>query len=140
MDLGNRNQMTLASLLKIYPGEEKKVSLAFLQAFGTGIFKILLQIIPVALFLQQYPASMLPYIYIGMSILSISLGFLYSYFEKRLSFFALFLVLLLTMMIPLFLLNLYAAISTSDKIIIFLLLVWAQLIEQLMDLRVLGAF
>ncbi len=140
LDLGNRNQMTLASLLKIYPGEEKKVSLAFLQAFGTGIFKILLQIIPVALFLQQYPASMLPYIYIGMSVLSISLGFLYSYFEKRLSFFALFLVLLLTMMIPLFLLNLYAAISTSDKVIIFLLLVWAQLIEQLMDLEFWGLF
>ncbi len=44
------------------------------------------------------------------------------------------------MMIPLFLLNLYAAISTSDKIIIFLLLVWAQLIEQLMDLEFWGLF
>lgn len=140
MHRGNRDPMTLASLLKIYPGEEKKVSLAFTQAFGAGIFKILLQIIPVALFLQQYPASMLPYIYIGMSILSISLGFLYSFFEKRLSFFALFLLLLLTMMVPLFLLNLSAAFSTSDKIIIFLLLVWAQLIEQLMDLEFWGLF
>lgn len=132
--------MTLASLLKIYPGEEKKVSLAFLQAFGTGIFKILLQIIPVALFLQQYSATMLPYIYIGMSVLSIFLGFLYSFFEKRLSFFSLFMLLLMTMMVPLFLLNLFAAIATTDKIIIFLLLVWAQLIEQLMDLEFWGLF
>ncbi|MGZ3732308.1 MAG: hypothetical protein ACXU9U_01020, partial [Parachlamydiaceae bacterium] len=131
--------MPTSSLLNIQPGEEKKVSFALFQAFGTGAFQILLQIIPLALFLEDYPAAMLPFIYIGMSILALMLGFPHSYFERRLSFYSLFKLLLLTMVIPLLVLNILAVVSTG-KIISFMLLVWSLLASQLMDLEFWGLF
>lgn len=117
---------SLKRFLSIHSGEENKAWLAFLQAFCLGACHTLLQVIPLSLFLHEYPSSILPYIYIGGSICSLILGVIFAFLERRCSFFSLLLLMLFLVGFTLLFLNILASMNIG-KIIFPFLLMWAKL-------------
>jgi len=77
---------TLHTLFNIEPGEEKLVTLNWLQSFFVGCPKLFTLMVANSLFLQHYSAEDLPFIYLASSLVVPLTGFIHLYFEKKLSF------------------------------------------------------
>ena len=81
------NQFTgLLSRLGIRPGERRLVGLMLLYALFIGAPGLLTETAAYSLFLVEYDAAAIPYVYIGFAILTTFSGFIYTYLEPRISF------------------------------------------------------
>jgi len=82
--------MTLATrfagALNIRPGEGRLVNLLLLHSFFVGVNRVFLLSASTSLFLTEFGADFLPYVYIATAVANSSVGFLYSWLGKRLSF------------------------------------------------------
>ncbi|MEP6985396.1 MAG: hypothetical protein ABI970_07355, partial [Chloroflexota bacterium] len=76
----------LPSTIDIRPGESRLVNLLLLHSFLIGINKVLLLSVSTALFLTEFGANTLPYIYIATAVANVSIGFMYTWLGKRISF------------------------------------------------------
>ncbi|MBA3874834.1 MAG: hypothetical protein H0X30_37375, partial [Anaerolineae bacterium] len=76
----------LPSAIDIRPGESRLVNLLLLHSFLIGINKVLLLSVSTALFLTEFGANTLPYIYIATAVANVSVGFMYTWLGKRISF------------------------------------------------------
>ncbi len=89
----------------------------------------------VALFLERYGASSLPWIYIASAAMGSSLGFFYSWLQNVLSLKRCIVVIALCMAIPLFLFRFGLEIIFIAPIIIFLLRLWVEALHVLNELN-----
>ncbi len=76
----------LPSVIDIRPGEGRLVKLLLLHSFLVGISHVLLISISTSLFLTEYGANTLPYIYIATAVTNGSIGFIYTWLGKRITF------------------------------------------------------
>lgn len=81
------NRSKLLAALNIRPGEEMLVSWVLIYAFFMGIPALITETAAYSLFLEQYSAQAIPYIYIGFAVVTTVSGFAYTALEKRISFF-----------------------------------------------------
>lgn len=76
----------LLSLFDIRSGEGRPIGLLLAYAFLLGIPGIVTETTAYALFLAEFDASALPYIYIGFAVVTTTLGFIYTKLQEQLSF------------------------------------------------------
>ncbi len=76
----------IPSTIGIRPGESRLVNLLLLHSFLVGINKVLLLSVSTALFLTEFGANTLPYIYIATAVGNGSVGFIYNWLGRRISF------------------------------------------------------
>ena len=76
----------LSSTLDIRPGESRLVYFMLFHSFLVGINHVLLLSVSTSLFLTEYGANTLPYIYIATAVGNGSVGFIYTWLGKRISF------------------------------------------------------
>ena len=76
----------LASALNIRPGEGRLVNLLLLHSFFVGVNRVFLLSASTSLFLTEFGANTLPYVYIATAVANSSVGFLYNWLGKRISF------------------------------------------------------
>ena len=129
----------LIALAGIKKGEGRLAALSALFALLIGLSQVLLKTIPVSLFLNQFHATALPYVYITSAIVLVSLGIAYSALEKKLSAIQLFYILIALPTIAFFifwvflealpgkLVYLFLFISASASFDIFDLGLWGML-------------
>ncbi len=77
---------TLFSTLGIRPTERKLVGLLLIYAIFTGIPGLLTETAAYSLFLVEFDAEAIPYIYIGFAVVTTLSGIIYTKLESRLSF------------------------------------------------------
>lgn len=82
MSLINR----FASALNIRPGEGRLVNLLLLHSFFVGINRVFILSASTSLFLTEFGANTLPYVYIATAISNSSIGLIYTWLGKRISF------------------------------------------------------
>lgn len=75
-----------AAALNIRQGEGRLVNLLLLHSFFVGVNRVFLLSASTSLFLTEFGANMLPYVYIATAVANSSVGFLYSWLGKRISF------------------------------------------------------
>ncbi|MCA0454264.1 MAG: HEAT repeat domain-containing protein [Chloroflexi bacterium] len=76
----------IPSALAIRPGEGRLVNLLLCHSFFVGVNRVFLLSVSTSLFLTEYGANTLPYIYIATALANASVGFLYAWLGKRVSF------------------------------------------------------
>ncbi|MDM8530695.1 Npt1/Npt2 family nucleotide transporter [Anaerolineales bacterium HSG25] len=76
----------LFSRLNIRPGEERLVGLMLVYAFFIGLPTIPLETVSYTLFLVEFNAESIPYIYIGFAVVTTITGLIYTSLEKRIPF------------------------------------------------------
>ena len=113
----------LKKVLNIEKGEGKSFSLFLIHSFSKGGILVLFETVANTKFLDTFSSDMLPFAYIGISVVSILIGFLYSKLENIVSTFKLLLSLLF------FLIGVsgffFLSITFSDsKIVIFFMFIW----------------
>ncbi|MGB3403524.1 MAG: HEAT repeat domain-containing protein [Microcoleaceae cyanobacterium] len=89
--------------LNLRPEEVERTLLMFAVYTLTSIGLIWLEISTVGLFIDQYGADKLPWIYIASAVIGSSLGVVYSWLQKVLPLRRVIVVILLLMAVPLFL-------------------------------------
>lgn len=77
---------SLAAALNIRPGEGRLVNLLLLHSFFVGVNRVFLLSASTSLFLTEFGADMLPYVYIATALANSSVGFMYSWLGRRISF------------------------------------------------------
>lgn len=90
--------MDFFKLLQIHRKEKKKLFFCLCYALAIGIVQCLVMVIPLSLFLDNYSADLLPFIYVGIALATLLTGFLFTFFERKLSFFFFFFCLLATLL------------------------------------------
>ncbi len=113
-------------LFNIKPGEGTLVALNFLQALFLGFPRLFTLTAATSLFLANYSANNLPYIYIVSSLIIPIVGLIHLYFANRISFLKLQLRTLLSICLILLSLILLLGSLPDMKWPIFLLLIWFQ--------------
>ncbi|UCC85563.1 MAG: HEAT repeat domain-containing protein, partial [Anaerolineales bacterium] len=91
----------LASLLNIRPGEGRLVSLLLAYSFFVGVARILTRSAAMSLFLVDFDAQSLPYVYIGISIVASLLAYAYLKLGQRLALSRLLVVTLAFLLVAL---------------------------------------
>ena len=76
----------LYAWLNLRPGEEKSASLMLLHSFFMGISTVFFETAASALFLAQFEATSLPFVYLAAAAVSISTGLTYTRLKDRLAF------------------------------------------------------
>lgn len=76
----------IPSALAIRPGEGRLVRLLLCHSFFVGANRVFLLAVSTSLFLTEYGANTLPYIYIATALTNGSIGFIYAWLGKRISF------------------------------------------------------
>ena len=113
----------LAALFSVEPGEGTQTLLMLLYAFCCGIVCTFFYTAAYALFLAEFDAAMLPYVYIGSGVVAAIGGFIYTTFEKRISIPR----LMLGTMVVLILSNLVFFLAlrlTGAKWVVFAAIIW----------------
>ena len=113
--------------------DQRKVFLSFLLTFATGALLCYISSFPLALFLTHNGSKTLPQIYLAVAFLLIFIGFAYTFLEYRLAFNKLMMGLIFIISFVLVLLG-TALIKLSNNWIILLLLVWAIVAYDLLEL------
>ncbi|WP_413163241.1 MFS transporter [Capilliphycus salinus ALCB114379] len=128
--------------LNLRPEEVDRTGLMFLVYTMTSIGLIWLELSTVGLFLDQYGADKLPWIYIASAAIGSSLGVVYSWLQKILPLRRVIVVILLLMAVPLFLFrvglgieNLQIAGLSVEFITLFLMWLWVEACYLLNDLN-----
>lgn len=75
-----------ASALNIRPGEGRLVNLLLLHSFFVGVNRVFLLSASTSLFLTEFGANTLPYVYIATAVANSSVGVIYNWLGKRISF------------------------------------------------------
>jgi len=75
-----------ASALNIRPGEGRLVNLLLLHSFFIGVNRVFLLSVSTSLFLTEFGANTLPYVYIATAVANSLVGFIYTWLGKRISF------------------------------------------------------
>jgi hypothetical protein len=125
----------LLRLMEVKVADQSKVFWSLLLAFINGGLLCYISSFPIALFLTHYSSEQLPQIYLIVAGLSVCVGFIYTFFEYRVSFNTLAMSLTALIGIVLALLGL-ALVSISANWVILILLVWAILAYDLLDFSV----
>ena len=76
----------LLSTLNVRPGEERLVGLMLVYAFFIGLPTLPLETVSYTLFLVEFSAESIPYIYIGFAVVTTISGLIYTYLEKHIPF------------------------------------------------------
>jgi len=79
-------RLSLFSTLNIRPGEGWLVGWMLVFAFFMGLPILLTETAAYSLFLAEFDAQTIPYIYIGFAVVTTASGFIYTALEKRISF------------------------------------------------------
>src|SRR5688572_33351022 len=74
-----------ASALNIRPGEGRLVNLLLLHSFFVGVNRVFLLSVSTSLFLTEFGANTLPYVYIATAVANSSIGFIYGWLGNRIS-------------------------------------------------------
>ncbi len=80
------NRLNLFSALNIRPGEGRLVGWLLIYALFMGIPNLVTETAAYSLFLAEFDAQAIPYVYIGFAIITTLSGFIYTSLEKRVSF------------------------------------------------------
>ena len=120
-------------LFGVQPAERLAVSLMFAFSFCLGTAVVFFETTAYSLFLSRYNAEMLPYIYIGASLLIILCGSLYIWVEARFSFITLMLGTLGSLGLGVLLLVLIYFFSSGDWPALLIAL-WSDAIAMLVGL------
>jgi HEAT repeat protein/ATP/ADP translocase len=128
--------------LNLRPEEVDRTLLMFLVYTMTSIGLIWLELSTVGLFLDQYGAENLPWIYIASAAIGSSLGVVYSWLQKILPLRQVIVVILLLMAVPLFLFRVglglkgFAIAGLSIEFVtLFLMWLWVEACYLLNDLN-----
>lgn len=76
----------IPSAFAIRPGEGRLVNLLLCHSFFVGVSHVFLLAVSTSLFLTEYGANTLPYIYIATALANASVGFIYGWLGKRIAF------------------------------------------------------
>lgn len=128
--------------LNLRPEEVDRTFLMFLVYTLTSAGLIWLELSTVGLFLEQYGADKLPWIYIASAAIGSSLGVVYSWLQKILPLRRVIVVILLLMAVPLFLFRVGLGINnvriaglSVEFITLFLMWLWVEACYLLNDLN-----
>ena len=128
--------------LNLRPEEVDRTFLMFLVYTMTSIGLIWLELSTVGLFLEQYGADKLPWIYIASAAIGSSLGVVYSWLQRILPLRRVIVVILLLMAVPLFLFrvglginNIQIAGLSVEFVTLFLMWLWVEACYLLNDLN-----
>ncbi len=128
--------------LNLRPEEVERTLLMFLVYTLTSVGLIWLELSTVGLFLEQYGADKLPWIYIASAAIGSSLGVVYSWLQRILPLRQVIVVILLLMAVPLFLFRvgiefkqIEIAGLSIDFITLFLMWLWVEACYLLNDLN-----
>ncbi|MEL7036434.1 MAG: MFS transporter [Cyanobacteria bacterium J06592_8] len=128
--------------LNLRPEEVDRTLLMFLVYTMTSIGLIWLELSTVGLFLDQYGADKLPWIYIASAAIGSSLGVVYSWLQRILPLRRVIVVILLLMAVPLFLFRVGIEIEgmkivglSIEFITLFLMWLWVEACYLLNDLN-----
>ena len=107
MEVGNFKSYTglgdrLLRSLNLRSEEVERTLLMFLVYTLTSVGLIWLELSTVSLFLDEYGADKLPWIYIASAAIGSGLGFIYSWLQKVMPLRRVIVVILLLMAVPLF--------------------------------------
>ncbi|HEY9076434.1 MAG TPA: HEAT repeat domain-containing protein [Anaerolineaceae bacterium] len=125
----------LALLFDIHAGEGRLVSLLLLHSFFIGIAQVLLKTTSTTLYLVNYGAGSMPYVYIGSALAAPAAGLLYNRLQKRLNFRTLLAVNLGVLLLMLVFFRLAITLLADVKIITFALFVWYYIQDVLINLE-----
>jgi PBS lyase HEAT-like repeat len=139
----NRIGRKLLSWINLRPEESKRTLLMFAFYTMTSIGLLWLEASAVGLFLEEYGAEWLPRIYIASSVISVALGFLYSWMQRFLPLRRVIVLIALLMALPLLLLRYGLAspvVSVFSGAVVFkttvlLLRLWLEAIYVLNDIN-----
>ncbi len=128
--------------LNLRPEEVDRTFLMFLVYTLTSAGLIWLELSTVGLFLDQYGADKLPWIYIASAAIGSSLGVVYSWLQKTLPLRRVIVVILVLMAVPLFLFrvglginNIQIAGISVEFVTLFLMWLWVEACYLLNDLN-----
>jgi MFS family permease len=122
-------------LLGINIQEKNKVYWSLFLVFSGGALQCYISAFPIAIFISIFGSKNLPQIYLAVAGFSILMGVLYSFFESRFKFNQLILGLICTIGTFLTMLSL-GIIHWGDPWLVVLLLIWAILSYDLLDLAI----
>lgn len=132
--------------LNLRPEEVERTLLMFAVYTVTSVGLIWLELSTISIFLEEYGADKIPWIYIATAATGSGLGFLYSWLQKVLPLRRVIVVILLLMAMPLFLfrfgiilkdvqLNFWIAILKVGFLTLFLTWLWVEACYNLSDLN-----
>ncbi|MGB3535672.1 MAG: HEAT repeat domain-containing protein [Microcoleaceae cyanobacterium] len=127
--------------LNLRPEEVERTLLMFAVYTLTSIGLIWLELSTVGLFIDQYGADKLPWIYIASAVIGSSLGVVYSWLQKVLPLRRVIVVILLLMAIPLFLFRFGIGLKfqilglSLEFLTLFMMWLWVEACYLLNDLN-----
>ena len=127
------NQNKLATLFNIHPGEGRLVTLLLAYSFFIGAARIFTRSAAMGLFLSQYSAGELPYVYIGISVIVTALSYVYLRLGQKLTLSRLLAVTLIFLLASLLLFWGGLSISQSGTLV-FILPIWYEVLWTLTSL------
>ncbi len=133
MSLLNR----LSVALNIRTGEGQLVALLLVHSLFIGLAKVFTSTAASALFIDTFSAQALPYVYIGVAVVVSLVGFVYTQLEERLSFKALLIANLSTLLLGLGLFRLLLGL-TEARWPAMALMIWFELLWALTSLEFWG--
>lgn len=126
-------QNKLASLFNIHSGEGRLVTLLLAYSFFIGAARIFTRSAAMGLFLDEYSASALPYVYIGISIIATVLSYVYLKLGQKLTLSQLLAATLSFLLASLLLFWGGLSISQSGTLV-FILPIWYEVLWTLTSL------
>ena len=126
----------MLQIINLRPEEAKRTLLmfAFYTAMSMGI--LWLEVSSAALFLREYGAKSLPWIYIFSAVVGFSLSFIYSWLQRFLPLRRVIVLIALLMALPLVLFRLGLDVPYLAAITVFIMRLWMEAIYGLNDLNV----
>ncbi len=127
----------LSTMMNIQAGEGRLVILLLAQSFCLGLAKIFTSTAASALFITQFGAHRLPYVYIGLAIVVSLMGYLYAQLERRISFKLLLIVNLSVLLLTLVAFRLLLGLTNATWPIMALI-IWLDVVTVLSGLAFWG--
>ncbi len=115
----------LAKAVGIQPGEGLATALLFGQSFGLGVILFTMFTAANSLFLAEFGAKAIPYVYLVAAAVNISIGVGFTWLQRRLSFSRLMVGTLIFLAITILLLRLGLGLVGEDRLLLASLLIFA---------------
>lgn len=129
-------QKRLLRVINLRPNESERTLLMFAFYTATSMGILWLEVSSAALFLGEYGASSLPWIYIFSAGIGLSLSFIYSWMQRILSLRWVIVLIAILMAIPMLLFRWGLEIPSLLMVTVFAMRLWAEAIYGLNDLNV----
>ena len=130
-------QNPLARALNVEPGEGRPLTFLMIHAFFVGITQVTFFTASNALFLVEFSAETLPFVYMVSAVVSTLTGGIYATFERRLSIQSLLTITLLFLLISVSAFRLSIEL-TGSKWPAFGLMVWFVVLRALLNVELWG--